>query len=184
MDVLPLLERAYSEAIDVAAKITPEDLDRPTPCTEWDVRALVNHLLFSATRLSAATAGLPGPTPGEDLVGDDAPEAVATRLQTALELWRRPGAMEAICSLQVGDIPGSVAASISLTDTYTHRWDLARALGGDSDLDPEVAQAALSFAQGFVTDELRAKVGFSPAVDPGPGASSGDQLVAFLGRQP
>jgi len=184
MDVLPLLDRAYSETIDVAAKITPEDLDRPTPCTDWDVRALVNHFLYSATRLSEATVGRPGPTPGDDLVGADAPEAVATRLQAALELWRRPGAMEAICSLTIGEFPGSFAAGISLVDTYTHRWDLARAIGGDAELDPELAQAALAVVQGFVTDELRPRIGFNPPVDPGPGASPGDQLVAFLGRQP
>jgi uncharacterized protein (TIGR03086 family) len=184
VDVLPLLDRAYAETIDMAAKLTPEDLDRPTPCTEWTVRDLINHFLFTATRLSSATIGEPGADPGEDLVGDDAAQSVAARLQAAQELWHRPGAMEASCSLQVGEMPGAMAATISLVDTYVHRWDLARAIGGDAELDPELAAACLNFTQGFVTDELRAQVGFNPAVEPPAGATPGEQLVAFLGRQP
>jgi uncharacterized protein (TIGR03086 family) len=184
VDVLPLLDRAYAETIAVAAKLTPDDLDRPTPCTEWTVRDLVNHFLLSATRLSEATVGEPGPAAGADLVGDDAPAAVASGLEAARALWHRPGALDAICSLTVGDLPGSVAATISLVDTYTHRWDLARAVGGDTELDPELAEACLSFTQGFVTDELRGQVGFDPAVEPPAGASPGQRLVAFLGRRP
>jgi uncharacterized protein (TIGR03086 family) len=182
VDVLSLLDRAYAETIDVAAKLTPEDLDRPTPCTEWTVRDLINHFLWSATRLSEATVGRPGPAAGEDLVGDDAPRAVAARLRAAQELWHRPGALEATCSLQIGELPGTVAATISLVDTYTHRWDLARAVGGDPELDPELAEACLKFTQGFVTDAVRARVGFNPPVEPPVGASAGQRLVAFLGR--
>jgi uncharacterized protein (TIGR03086 family) len=184
VDVLPLLDRAYSEAIDVAAKTTPDDLERPTPCSEWDVQALVNHFLWSATRLSTAAAGRPGPEPGEDLVAGNPAQSVATRLQTALELWRQPGAMENICSLPIGDLPGVIAANISLLDLYTHRWDLARAVGGDDRLDDELAEAALAFGRGIITEELRARVGFAPPVPVPAGASPGDQLVAFLGRQP
>lgn len=184
MDVLPLLDRAYSEAIEVAAKTTPDDLGRPTPCTEWDVQALVNHFLWSATRLSAAAAGKPGPDPGDDLVGGNPAQSVATRLETALARWHQPGAMETICSLPIGDVPGLVAANISLLDLYTHRWDLARAVGGDTELDHELAEAALALGRGMITDEVRARVGFAPPVPLAPGASPGDQLVAFLGRQP
>jgi uncharacterized protein (TIGR03086 family) len=184
VDVLPLLERAYSEAIDVAAKTTPEDLGRPTPCSEWDVQALVNHFLWSATRLSSAVAGQPGPEPGVDLVEGDPARSVAIRLEAALDRWRQPGAMEAMCSLPIGEVPGLVAANISLLDLYTHRWDLARAVGGDSRLDDDLAEAALAFGRGMITDEVRARVGFGPPVPVPAGASPGDQLVAFLGRQP
>jgi uncharacterized protein (TIGR03086 family) len=184
MDVLPLLDRAYAEMIEVAAKVMPDDLDRRTPCSEWDVRALLNHALWSSARLSQATVGQSGPTPGEDLVGDNPAASVATRLPAALELWHRPGALESTVSLPIGDLPGIFAASISLVDVYTHRWDLARAVGGDAELDPELAETCLTFARGFISDELRAKVGFGPPIEPAPGASPGDQLVAFLGRQP
>jgi uncharacterized protein (TIGR03086 family) len=184
VDVLPLLDRAYSEAIDVAAKTTSDDLGRPTPCAEWDVQALVNHFLWSATRLSTTAAGKPGPEPGDDLVGGNPAQSVATRLETALALWHQPGAMEAICSLPIGDVPGLIAANISLLDLYTHRWDLARAVGGDSELNDELAEAALAFGRNLITDEIRAKVGFAAPVAVPSGASPGDQLVAFLGRQP
>ena len=181
--MLSLLDRAYAETIDVAAKLTPEDLDRPTPCTEWTVRDLLNHFLWTATRLSEATVGKSGPAAGEDLVGNDAPLAVASRLRAAQELWHRPGALDVMCSLPIGELPGSMAATISLVDTYTHRWDLARAVGGDTELDPELAEACLTFTQAFVTDALRAQVGFHPPVEPPAGATAGQRLVSFLGRR-
>jgi uncharacterized protein (TIGR03086 family) len=184
MDVLPLLDRAFSEAIEVAAKTSPDDLGRPTPCSEWDVQALVNHFLGSATRLSTTAAGKPGLEPGADLVEGNPAQSVAARLEAALELWRQPGIMEATCSLPIGEVPGLVAANISLVDIYTHRWDLARAVGGDTELNDEVAEAALAFSQAFIGDEVRGKVGFAPPIELGPNASPGDRLVAFLGRQP
>jgi uncharacterized protein (TIGR03086 family) len=184
MDVLPLLERACGETIEVAAKITPDDLSRPTPCPEWDVRGLLDHFLWATTFLSQAAVGQAGPEPGQDMVGAHAPTAVATTLETALDRWRSPGAMEAICHLPIGDFPGSVTVGINLVDLYTHRWDLGRALGGDTKLDDELAEAALTMARMMINDEIRATVGFAQPVPVPAAASPGDQLVAFLGRQP
>lgn len=184
MDVLPLLDRAYRETIEVAAKVQLSDLERPTPCTEWDVRALVNHFLWASERLSGATAGLPGPERGADMIGGDVGKSVETVLERALDRWRSPGALEASCELEIGTVPGQLAATISLVDLYTHRWDLARAVGGDTELDPELAEAALAASRGIVNEDIRSQVGFAPPVPVGPDASPTDRLVAFLGRRP
>jgi uncharacterized protein (TIGR03086 family) len=109
---------------------------------------------------------------------------VARRLEVALDYWQRPGALDATCHLPLGEIPGLFAAHFNLLDIYTHRWDLARAIGQDITMNQELAEAALTFARGVVTDELRAQVGIAAPIDVGPGTSPGDQLVAFMGRHP
>ena len=81
-------------------------------------------------------------------------------------------------------MPGQVVAGINLFDTFTHAWDLAKATGQSTELDPEVAGAALEAAKMVVSEEVRGSAGFAQAVDAGAGAPTGDQLVAFLGRQP
>jgi uncharacterized protein (TIGR03086 family) len=193
VDILAMLEQAYSEMIDVAAKVTPDDMERATPCSNWDVRALANHFLWTSAVLSEATTGKPGPdasvlAPGmganSGLVGDDVAGAVPRRLEESLALWHQPGSLEATCDLPIGQIPGLFAAHFNLLDIYVHRWDLARAIGHDPTMNHELAEAALTFAQGVVTDDLRAQVDIAAPVVLAPGASPGDQLVAFMGRHP
>ena len=193
MDILALLEQAYSETIQVAAKVTPDDLVRRTPCPDWDVTALANHFLWTTVVLSQSTIGTPGPdvsvlAPGmganSGLVGDDVAGAVPRRLEESLALWHRPGSLEATCDLPIGQIPGLFAAHFNLLDIYVHRWDLARAIGHDPTMNHELAEAALTFAHGVVNDDLRAQVGIAAPVVLALGASPGDQLVAFMGRRP
>jgi uncharacterized protein (TIGR03086 family) len=193
VDIVVMLEQAYSETIDLAARVGPDDLGRPTPCPDWDIRALTNHFLWTSGVLADATTGKPGPDPSvlapgmgasSDLVGNDVAGAVARRLEAALDHWHQPGALDAICHLPIGQIPGLFAAHFNLLDLYTHRWDLARAIGHDATMNHELAETALTFAKGVVTDELRAQVGIAAPVVLRPGASPGDQLVAFMGRHP
>ncbi len=193
MDIVEQLERAYRETIDVGARLTADDLDRPTPCAGWDIRALTNHFLWATAILSESTTGKPGPDPStlapgmgatSGLVGSDPAASLANHLEVALDHWRRPGALDATCELPIGQIPGLFAAHFNLLDLYTHRWDLARALGQDVTMNHELAEAALMFAQGVLTDELRAQVGIAAPFPLAPGASPGDQLVAFMGRRP
>ncbi len=188
-----MLDQAYAETIAVAAMVTADDLDRPTPCPDWDIRALVNHFLWATAVLSESTTGkgdlgppvlAPGMGPSADLVGNDVATAVARRLETALSYWQQPGALERICHLPLGDIPGFFVAHFNLLDLYTHRWDLGRAIAHDVTMNHELAEAALSFAQGVLTDELRAQVGIAAPVVAAPGDSPGARLVAFMGRHP
>ncbi len=169
---------------------------RPRPShalSRWNIAALANHFLWASGVLSESTTGKPGPdasvlAPGmgasADLVGTDVAGAVPRRLEVALDDWHQPGALDAICHLPLGEIPGLFAAHCNLVDIYAHRWDLARAIGHRAPMNHELAEAALTFAQGVITDNLRAQVGIAAPVVAVPGASPGDQLVAFMGRHP
>ena len=97
-----------------------------------------------------------------------------------------PGAMEQMVELPFATLPGAVFVGIASTDQFTHAWDLARALGQDTDLAPDFAQQLLDNARKTLPDEVRGEEGvalFGARQDAGANGSNGDQLAAFLGRR-
>ena len=66
-----LHRRAGENAADVIARIPAERLGDPTPCTEWDVRGVINHMVNGNLRFAALVAGKPGPERGEDVLGNN-----------------------------------------------------------------------------------------------------------------
>lgn len=125
------LQRALTQAADLLDAVTEADLTKPTPCTEWDVRALANHLIAQprifVTMLQGAPPGWNGREDYTSQLGDE----LRTRGNVLVNLWR-----------QVDDAmvdPDWHAAEIA-----THTWDLAVALGRTTDdLDQSVAQRAV-----------------------------------------
>ena len=95
--------------------------------------------------------------------------------------WRAPGVLERVIDGPAGPMPGTVLASINLLDTATHAWDLATATGQPSELPEPVAAAAIEASRMIVSPELRPGR-FGPEQDAPAGASTTQQLVAFLGR--
>ena len=94
--------------------------------------------------------------------------------------------MDKTLRLPFAELPGGVFINIATIDTFTHGWDLARATGQPTDLDPELAAALLGFAQAFLSDAMRGPDSASPfgaQVEAPAGATPADQLAAFLGRQ-
>ena len=182
-----MLDGAFDETGRIIAGVDAMQLGAPTPCSEWDVRALINHVtsVVARMRFSAARAAA---TPGledEDFVAND-PGPIFQRVAAAtLAAWSEPGALDGTCVLPTGrDVRADVAARVNFVDTLVHGWDLAVATGQDATIDPALAGAALEFSQGFVTDELRGPGRpFRAPVAPPVGASPTDELVAFLGRR-
>ncbi|HEY1651631.1 MAG TPA: hypothetical protein VGG09_07085 [Acidimicrobiales bacterium] len=85
-----------------------------------------------------------------------------------------------------GELPGSVFVHIACGDTFTHGWDLAKATGQSTDLDPEVAAQLLGIVTGLLPDSLRGEDGqapFGPVQVAPAGACAADQLAAFMGRR-
>src|SRR5215213_8472042 len=150
--------RRTGELID---SIGDADWRRPTPCSEWDLRALVAHVI-GTNRWGAAVARGEAPSA-------DAPEASAAAYwastEAALAAWQQPGARERLVALPMGEVPGSVAMTINFGDNLVHQWDLAAALSRSITLDPAAAAFELEFARGMITPERRAGGGmFDPAV--------------------
>jgi uncharacterized protein (TIGR03086 family) len=92
--------------------------------------------------------------------------------------------MDRIVTLPFGEMPAGMALNIAIFDVTTHAWDLAKATGQSTDLDPEVAGAAYQVAQTMLNDDMRNAGIFGPAVEIGPDACAADRLAALTGRTP
>jgi uncharacterized protein (TIGR03086 family) len=184
MDIVDRLDGAFTSTGRFIALVTPEQLSLPTVCSEWDVRALLNHTTGVVARLGAAAARTPLAGDRTDWVGTDAGAEFEQVAKVTLSAWSQPGALEGTCGLSFGEMPAEVVAGINFLDTLVHGWDVAKAVGVDPTLDPTLASAALEVAKMVVTDERRGGKGFGNAIAIAAGSAPTDELVAFVGRQP
>jgi uncharacterized protein (TIGR03086 family) len=180
------LERAFASTRGVLVNVGPEQLDESTPCASWDVRSLVNHVVGGAHFFARSMRD-------EAMPGGDAPDFAAGDFVTiyddgaaqAVAAFAAPGAAEKMVTLPFATLPGAAFMNIAATDAFAHGWDLARATGQATDLDPQLATRLLENAKVFLPDALRGddgKAPFGPCVEAPASASAADRLAAFLGR--
>jgi uncharacterized protein (TIGR03086 family) len=188
MEILEQLEGAFDSTGRIVGRIQPAQLSEPTPCKEWDVRALLEHATGVINRFRSTALREPAgdaPPSFRDDLGDDFFASYRTAANAALSAWSRAGALEGTCRSPAGtEIPAPVAANINFVDTLVHGWDMAKATRQQFAIDPALAEAALEFCGSFVTDEIRNRGAFGPIVPVADDASATDRLVGFLGRQP
>jgi uncharacterized protein (TIGR03086 family) len=184
-----MMQKACASTERFVDHVTIDQLTLPTPCSAWDVRALLNHLLGTlalgeallSDRPPAVSMG-PGQLPDVDLIGDDLVKSYRVRTE-ALLAAATDDAIGQVHVTPIGDMPGALLAGFTTMDILVHGWDLARATGQDPTLDAELAEPLLAFARGAITNHTRApRIG--PEVAAGPGAPATDRLVAYLGRTP
>lgn len=184
MELPDLIERAYEQTSEVMAGVRPDQMDLSTPCEEWNVRQLMNHMIGGVQMFAM---GARGEEPdieavSGDLLGDDPSAAFADAVRTANESWHSDGALDQDMTIPAGTFPGFVAANICLFEAAVHGWDLAEATGQSMQVDPGVASTCLEFTSGF--GEAQREGPFGPAVPAPDDASDTQRLVAWLGRQP
>jgi uncharacterized protein (TIGR03086 family) len=169
--------------------VRPEQWSSPTPCAEWDVRQLVNHVTrgnFNYVLL------LDGGSRADflrlrdvDALGADPAGAYARSVRGLSAAFGSPGALERSLDYPLGQVNGRQALAIRLTDNTIHAWDLARAVGADDTLDPGL----VAWIDGHL-DEIYAGLAgmerFFATADGTPGrhASRQDRLLHSMGRNP
>jgi uncharacterized protein (TIGR03086 family) len=175
------LARGYEAVGDLIAEIRPEQWKAPTPCTEWNVRDVVNHLVGMDLVFAALIEGGPMPERGADRLGDDpvgAWRASSASLQAA---FSRPGVLERSYTGPMGSATGAERLQIRLYDLLAHGWDLARATGIPARLPEDLAEQSLAFARVQLSSQSRT----GRFAEPQPveeTAPAIDRLAAFLGR--
>lgn len=180
MDLIDALDLTFAHAHDVVAGVRPDQYDDKTPCAEWNVRDLLEHMIGVVDGLGAAVSGrVPEPF---SLSSDPAAQLHAAAT-SAMAGWRTPGVFDRMVDAGPGPLPGRALASINLLDTATHTWDLATATGQPAALPDDLAAAALEASRAIVNAELRPGR-FGPEVPAAAGATPTEALVAFLGRTP
>jgi uncharacterized protein (TIGR03086 family) len=177
------LGRAFASTRAVLVQVRVGHLDAPTPCASWDVRALIRHFTGSA-RWAAATIG-GGEAADEDFAAGDFVASYDQAIKRALAAFGTGNALEQTVALPWGEFSGAALMWLATNDQFVHGWDLARAIGHDTDLDPELADELLVRGQAWITDAYRGPDGaglFGPSVNAPAGASPAGRLAAFLGR--
>jgi uncharacterized protein (TIGR03086 family) len=178
------LDRALKSTLAILAKVQPADLEAPTPCASWNVRALINHFVGTARWWAGVIAGEADITDA-DYAGGDFVVAYEESIRLALAAFEADGALDRIVRLPFGEFPGTVVRGMAALDQFAHGWDLARAIGYPTDLDPDLAAQLLSEAGMAITDAYRgpdSEAPFGPVMQAPAGAGPADQLAAFLGR--
>src|SRR5687767_13288304 len=145
MDAFESLNRARGEFDRRLRAVTDDDWEKPTPCEGWTVRDLVHHVVGANRMAPLLLAGKPTEEAviamvGPEVLGDDPVSAFVTSADEQEAAFRQPGAFEATCHHPSGDIPGEMLFGFRVSDMTLHAWDLARAIGADETLDPELVQ--------------------------------------------
>lgn len=184
--LLDLYRRAQGRFTDLVHAVGADQWSDPTPCTEWDVRALVNHVtveqLWAVPLLAGSTIAEVGDRFDGDQLGDDPVAAWDRDATAALATFGAPGALDRVVHLSYGDSPAAAYAEEMLSDLLIHGWDLSRGIGADDTLDAELVQHVYDLTAPRV-DELQASGLFAPPVPVPDDADLQTRLLALVGRR-
>ncbi|MDQ7808085.1 TIGR03086 family metal-binding protein [Amycolatopsis sp. A133] len=180
-----LLRPAAAEFRRIAHAVP--DLTAPTPCAGYDVRGLLNHLLYWGPWLIAAGRREDPPAPGGEaaaaLVADDWPAALDKQTETLVEVFGTPSAWTGTTALGTAPMPSALVGAMVLGEFVLHGWDLARASGQSCTYAPEAATAVYESAVAM-GDQARAMGVYGPAVAVAEDASPLERALGAAGRDP
>jgi len=187
--LLDLHGRCLDQSERLIASVRPEQAALPTPCTDYDVRSLVGHMIFAARRVAAAGARRPIATEAtsiDELPAADWAAAFGSAASDARSAWGGEGALDGNIELPFGTFPAAVVVQIYTIEQGTHAWDLATAIGARQQLDEALGEAVLPLALSAIRPEYRGgpPMPFGPELEADPGARAYDRLAAFMGRRP
>jgi len=180
VDPLDAHQRAQDTFAGVLANVGPDQLGAPTPCSEWTIQDLIEHVL-GGNELVGPWGGSPDEAAARP---DDLVAAHRAAAAAAQAVFAGPDGLTTMFKLPFGELPGQLFIGLRTTDVLTHAWDLAAATGQSTDLDPELATQQLAAVRAFVGPQFRGPG--KPFQDEEPCSSEralADQLAAFLGRK-
>jgi uncharacterized protein (TIGR03086 family) len=178
------LQTAVASTRAVLAGTRPDQLDGPTPCASWKVRDVINHIIGAQSFFLAGINGTPPSGDAGDPASGDFLKSYDEATAQTVAAFQRDGVLESMLKTPVGQLPGGAFLGLAATDTFVHGWDLAKATGQGTDLEPALADALLVGARQAIQDSFRGPEGapFGPEQQAPAGASNADKLAAFLGR--
>jgi uncharacterized protein (TIGR03086 family) len=168
----------------------------PTPCTDWNVRRLVNHMtrgnLNYVGLLEGATAAEFLALRDADALGADPRAAYADSTRRCAEAFARPGALDRVLDYPLGQVTGRQALAVRTTDSTIHTWDLARAIGAAETLPDDLiawigdhlTEIYAGLAEAPAASRTTHRFFAPPAGSPAPGDSRQDRLLRRMGRNP
>jgi uncharacterized protein (TIGR03086 family) len=187
-DPIDRLSRALDQTGVIISRVGPEQATLPTPCSAWDVRALIDHLLHDLRQFTARASGVTPDPEDNDAIGDDWTGPYREAADRLLSAWRARGVLDRTVELPMGEVPATWILGQHIADVVVHGWDLAKATGQSTDLDPELARFSLDWARESLKPEFRGPEesgrSFGPEVPVAADAPLYDRLAGFFGRDP
>jgi uncharacterized protein (TIGR03086 family) len=186
MNIPELYSRAIAEFDRRVQAIEPDQWESSTPCTEWNLRTLVNHVVYELKWTPPMLEGKSVEEIGDafdgDLLGDDPKTAWKEASQGGISAVHAPGAMERTVQLSFGETSGREYVGELVADHFIHSWDVARAIGADDKLDPELVRFVYEGAKP-IEDKLKSYGVFGDKIEPPADADLQTKLLAIFGRR-
>jgi uncharacterized protein (TIGR03086 family) len=186
------LEPAAERMAVLVSDVPDEMLDAPTPCPEYTVGDLLDHvgsltLAFTAAATKSTAAVGSQPASGDaSRLGEDWRTRIPRDLAALAQAWRDPAAWSGMTQAGPFDLPGEVAGVVALDELVIHGWDVARATGQAFDCDPRSLEAAHGFVAQMAGpgQEATREGRFGPAIPVPDDAPLLDRVIALSGRHP
>jgi uncharacterized protein (TIGR03086 family) len=172
-------EESFVVLEQVLQGITKDDEAKQTPCREFDVAKLTDHLMNSITTIG----GMAGAEFPERDRSDTVDRQVLSAARPALDAWRARG-LDGNVPFREGEAPAKMMAGILSLELLVHAWDYAKATGREVSAPDELSDYVLGVAKTIITPEGRTSVGFDDPIDVAADARALDRLLAYTGRQP
>jgi len=192
MDALEALDASAERNLALVAQVGPEQWDSPTPCTAWNVRTLVGHLIVGRHVYCGILHGCPATelrsimARQSEAADDDPVGACEDAVRALRAAFSAPGALDrTVTHPTMGEMSGRRLLVQLVCDTVVHSWDLATAIGADPGLDDRLVEFAYAFYTGPpFGDGALYNVGYfaAPTESLSPGASPLDRLIHLVGR--
>jgi uncharacterized protein (TIGR03086 family) len=180
------LDRAFSLTRSIVGNVRSDQLDVSTPCVSWSVRDVINHLIAASFWYAGAlNDGVGPPVRDDDFTAGDYLATYDDAFAQASAAFHAPGALDQTLTLHFGPLPATVFLLLATNDTFAHGWDIATATGQATEMDPDLAAKLLAADRRWIQPQHRGADGqmpFGPERAAPQGASSSEQLAAFLGR--
>jgi uncharacterized protein (TIGR03086 family) len=184
--LLGLFEAASDTFDDKLHQVPADGWANATPCTEWDVRAVVNHVVGEHRWVEPLMAGKTiadvGPELDGDLLGDDPTAAWHHATGPSHSAFAEPGAMDATVHLSYGDERAAAYCEQLIFDNLVHAWDLARGAGVDDTLPPDLVEWGIGWVTPILP-MLTASGAFGEVLEVPDDADAQTRLLAMVGRR-
>ena len=186
MDDVTLLRGVLTKTADLVDAVPADALDRPTPCTEFDVRALLGHMVgWSEVFATAAAGEVPDQDPGAAVAGPDSAARFRAAADRMIDAWQSLGTDRTVQLGPGRELPAAMLVTMTATEYLTHGWDLATGAALPVPYSPDEAEETLRRTQQTLRPEFRGAGKAFAAVVPVPDdAPAIDRFIGFVGRRP
>ena len=183
----PELTDAAGATALVVDNVTPAELGGPTPCEDWDVRALVNHVIlwtsYSLERRAHGESVAPELMERDFTAAPDFARAYRDQLDRAVAAWADPAVWDRELDVMGAKTPAADVAALMIAELVLHGWDLAAATGQDYVVSDRAAEAALRAVEANA-ELFRQYQGFAEPVPVAADAPVLDRALGLSGRDP